>query len=87
MPKKIRPQDVAAQFEWDVADITDFCADVFEDANDHNVALALRALNAEDYELACEFIKLEADHAEAKELTPELRKRREELMDRLKEVS
>lgn len=83
MPNKITPQDVAAQLKWDIGGITDFCANVLEDANDHNVSMALRALNAEDYELAKEFIDLEADHVEAGELTPELAERRKELADRL----
>ena len=81
--KKIEPQHVAAQLKWDIGAITDFCANVLEDANDHNVSLALHALNAEDYELAKEFIDLEAAHAEAGELTPELSEQRRELMDRL----
>ncbi len=84
--KKIEPQDVAAQLKWDIGAATDFCAGVLEDVNDHNVSLALRALNAEDYELAKEFIDLEAAHAEAGELTPELSDRRKELMEKLDEA-
>jgi len=83
---KIKPQDVASQLKWDIGAITDFCADVLEDANDHNISLALRALNAEDYELAKEFIDLEAAHAEAGELTPELSEKRNELMQKLEEA-
>jgi hypothetical protein len=83
MAKKIEPSDVASQLKWDIGAITDFCANVLEEANDHNVSLALRALNAEDYELAKEFIDLEAAHAEAGELTPELNEKRRELMERL----
>jgi hypothetical protein len=84
--KDITPSQVAMQLDWDIGAITDFCANVLEDANDHNVSLALRALNAEDYELAKEFIDLEAAHAEAGELTTELSQKRDELMGRLEEA-
>jgi len=80
---EIKPSDVTSQFEFDIAEITDFCADVLEDANDHNVSLALRALNAGDYELSKEFVDLEAAHVEAGELTPELAEKRHELEERL----
>lgn len=86
MPKKIEPKDVAAQEKWDIGELTDFCANVLEDANDHNIAGALRALNAGGYELAKEFIDLESAHAEAGELTPELNEKRRELMERLDET-
>src|SRR3990167_7855834 len=84
--KKIEPQHVAAQFKCDIGAITDFCASALEEANDHNISLALRALNAEDYELAKEFIDLEAAHVEAGELTPELNEKRRELMEKLDEA-
>ena len=86
MPKKIEPRDVATQLKWNIGAITDFCANALEEANDHNVSLALRALNADDYELAKEFIDLEAAHAEAGELTPDLNQKRKELMERLDEA-
>ena len=87
-PKRspIEPQDVATQLQWDIGAITDFCSSALEEANDHNISMALRALNAEDYELAKEFIDLEAAHAEAGELTPELDEKRKELMERLDEA-
>ena len=87
-PKRspIEPQDVATQLQWDIGAITDFCANVLEEANDHNISLALRALNAEDYDLAKEFIDLEAEHAAAGELTPELDEKRKELMEKLDEA-
>lgn len=84
MAKKIKPQEVAAQFKWELADLNDFCADVLEDANDHNVAAALRALAKGDHDLAIDFIKLEKDHEKAGELTPALSHRRDELYDRLR---
>ena len=87
MAKKIKPEDVASQFNWDSTDISEFCADVMEDANDHNLAAALRAVNFQQYDLACEFIKLEKDQQEAGELTAELRDRRYALLDRLREAS
>lgn len=88
MPKKegITPSAVATQLKWDIGDVTEFCADTLEEANDHNIAAALRALNAEEYELAKEFIDLEASQAEAGELTPELSERRKELMEKLDEA-
>lgn len=86
MAKKIEPNDVATQLKWDVGAITDFCASALEEANDHNISLALRALNAEDYDLAKEFIDLEAEHAKAGELTPDLNERRKELMEKLDEA-
>jgi hypothetical protein len=86
MSKKIEPSDVTTQLKWDIGAITDFCAATLEDANDHNIAAALRAINAADYELAKEFIDLESAHAEAGELTPELNEKRRELMEKLDEV-
>lgn len=86
MPKKITPKEVAAQFKWAINDLTEFCALVLEEANDHNISLALTAINFQNYELACDFIRLEKDHAEAGELTPELNERRNELVHRLKET-
>ena len=86
MPKKITPSDVATILKWDIGDVTDFCADTLEDANDHNIAAALRALNAEEYDLAKDFIDLEKDQAEAGELTQELSERRKELLDKLAEA-
>jgi hypothetical protein len=85
--KKIKPQEVATQFSHDATEIADFCADALEDANDHNLAAALRAVNVQQYDLACEFITLEKDHQEAGELTPELRDRREALLARLREAA
>ena len=84
MAKTIDPSDVAKQCKWDVADLNDFCADVLEDANDHNIAAALRALAKGDHDLAIEFIKLEKEHEAAGELTPALSHRRDELYDRLR---
>lgn len=86
MSKKITPQDVAKQLHWEIDQIADFSAEMFEDANDHNLAAALRAMNVMGFDLACEFIHLEKDHIEAGHLTEELRKRRDQLMDRLKEL-
>lgn len=83
---KIKPSDVAGQFDWDIGALTDFCADALEDANDHNIAYALRAMNVEAYDLAKEFIQLEADQAAAGELTPEIRERREALLEQLDEA-
>jgi hypothetical protein len=84
--QKIQPEDVVRQLKWDIGAITDFCANALEEANDHNISLALRALNADDFELAKEFIDLEAAHAEAGELTPELNERRKELTEKLEEA-
>jgi hypothetical protein len=86
MPKKIEPQAVATQLKWDIGAATDFAANLLEDVNDHNIASALRALNAERYDLAKAFIDLEKDHAEAGELTPELGELRKELLKELEEA-
>lgn len=88
MPKKlgISPSEVATMLKWDIGDITDFCADTLEDANDHNIAAALRALNVEEYDLAKDFIDLEKAQAAAGELTPELNERRTELLEKLSEA-
>jgi len=61
MPKKegITPSAVATMLKWDIGDITDFCAAALEEANDHNIAGALRALNVQEYGLASDFIALE----------------------------
>jgi hypothetical protein len=86
MPKKQKASEIAAAFKWDIADLTDFCADVLEDANDHNGAAALRAINVGEYGLARDFIQLEEDHVKAGELTPELNVRRGELLGRLRKA-
>lgn len=84
--KQIKPSDVSVQVDFEIGAATDFAADLLEDVNDHNVAGALRALNAEDYDLACDFIRLERDQAKAGSLTSELSRRREELLERLEEA-
>jgi hypothetical protein len=76
----IKPEAVAAQKKYDIGALTEFAADMLEEANDHNIAAALRALNVEAYDLACDFINLEKEHNEAGELTPELNERRTELL-------
>jgi hypothetical protein len=81
---KPKASEIAAKFKWDIADLTDFCADVLEDANDHNAAAALRAMNVGEYGLARDFIQLEEDHVKAGELTPELNSLRGELLARLR---
>jgi len=86
MANKISPADLAKQFKWDIYEIGEFCASALEEANDHTMAAALRAVNVADSELACEFIRLEADHVAAGHLTPELQARRNVLMDRLREA-
>ncbi len=86
MAKKIKPQQVALQLNHEPPAITEFAADMMEDANDHNLAAALRSINAMEYDLACEFIQLEKAQEEAGELTSELRDRRYALLDRLSEA-
>lgn len=87
MAKKINPEQIAAQFKWDIGEIADFCADVLEDANDHNLAAALRAVNIQEYDLACEFIQIEKEHVAAGHLTTELQERRAKLLDRLQKAA
>jgi hypothetical protein len=79
----IKPEAVAAQLKWDVSEATEFCADLLEDSNDHNISAALRAINYGEYDLAIEFIKLNKDQDSAGELTPELDARRTELLEKL----
>lgn len=86
MSRKITPKQVGTQFEWDETVIAEFCADAMEEANDHNLAAVLRAVNIQEYDLACEFIQLEKDQNEAGELTPELSNRRTALLERLREA-
>jgi len=86
MLMKIKPTAVATQEKWDIGKLTDFAADMLEDANDHNVSAALRSLNCGDYDLAHAFITLEEDQEIAGELTPELLDRRNGLLDRLRKV-
>lgn len=83
MARKLKPSDVASQLGHDINEITEFAADMLEDANDHNVAAALRALAAGAYDIACDFIKLEKEQDAAGELTQPIREQRELLMDRL----
>lgn len=83
MAKEIEPKDVSAQLEFEIGDAIDFCSDVLEDVNAHNVAYVLAAINAGAYEIAKEFVELEKDQEEAGELTDDLRERREVLLERL----
>lgn len=85
MAKQIKPSQIAKQLEWDINGAVDFSADLLEDVNNHNLAAALRAVAAEQYELACEFIQFEKEHRAAGSLTSELYARRNDLLDRLKQ--
>lgn len=85
MPK-IQPKDVARQEKWDIGELTEFCARVLEEANDHNTAAALRALNVGEYGLARDFISIEEEHIAEGELTPELVDRGAQLLKRLKKA-
>lgn len=83
MSKQIKPSDVSAQVDFEIGDAIAFCADLLEDVNAHNVSYVLAAINAGEYDLACEFIKLEQAQDEAGELTKELRQTRDELIEKL----
>jgi hypothetical protein len=85
MAKKIKPSQVAAQCKWDIGELEEFCADALEDANDHNIAAALRAIAYGAYDIAIGFIKLNKDQDAAGELAPELAERRRELSEQLEE--
>jgi hypothetical protein len=84
---KIKPSDVGKQIKWDLGEAVDFSADLLEDVNHHNLAAALRALNEEEYDIACEFIQIEKEHRAAGHLTTELMNKRNALYDRLAEVA
>jgi hypothetical protein len=86
MANKIKPSQISAQVGYDIAAAADFAADLLEDVNDHNMAAALRAVNAGEYDLACEIIQIEKEHLEAGHLTTELRERRDALLDRLRQA-
>lgn len=83
----IKPSDVGKQIKWDIGAAVDFSADLLEDVNDHNLAAALRAVNEEAYDLACEFIQIEKEHMAAGHLTAELMAKRNALYDRLAEIA
>lgn len=85
MSKKITPKDVATQFKWDLGDIAEFCADAFEEGNDHNMASALRAVNYGAYDIAIQYLELTRDQDVAGELTPELLERKGTLDKKLKD--
>lgn len=82
--KKPTASSIAMAFEWDIGDLLDFCGDILEDANEHWIAHALWSANAGETELAKKFIQLSADVEEAGELTPELRKTSDKLLDEFK---
>lgn len=83
MDKKIEPSQVSTQLKWNINKAIEFAGDLLEDVNSHNIAGALRAIDAELYDLACEFIQIEKEHRAAGHLTPELQNRRNALYERL----
>lgn len=83
----IKPSDVGRQIKWDLIEATAFSADLLEDVNHHNLAAALRAVNEEEFDLACEFIQIEKEHLAAGELTPDLKAKRDVLYARLAEIA
>ena len=84
MAKEITPKQVAKQFEWDINRTREFCALALEEANDHNLALAIWAVDAGDFGLAREFLEIEAEHLRAGYLTEEMNERRKALLERLR---
>jgi hypothetical protein len=83
MPKKIKPSDISVQVDYDIDAAMDFCAEVLEDLNAHNISYVLDAINRGAYDIAKDLIDLERDQAEAGSLTTELRDRREAILVRL----
>jgi hypothetical protein len=83
MPKKITPKEVAKQVDYNLGEAADFAADLLEYVNDHSLSAALRAVNADEYDLACEFIQLEKEQMAAGYQTEPLLMRRNALMVRL----
>lgn len=83
MSKNIKPSDVSSQVDYNIDEAVDFCAEVLEDVNAHNISYVLDAINRRAYDIAKELIDLEKDQEEAGELTKDLRERREEILGRL----
>ena len=83
MPRKIKPSEISAQVDFNIDGAIDFCADVLEDVNAHNISYVLDAIGRGAYDIAKELIDLEKDQEEAGELTKDLRERREEILVRL----
>lgn len=81
--KTLTPSQVSFQVDYDIGAAIDFCSEVLEDVNAHNVSYVLDAINAGAYDIAKELIDLERDQEEAGELTKDLLERREVLLDRL----
>lgn len=84
--KKPRPAEIAAAFDHDVGELLEFCGRVLEDANEHWIAHAIWAMNAGEVELAKKFLQLSQDAEDAGELTPELKKKSDELLDEFGEL-
>lgn len=83
MPKKISPSDISSQVDYDIGEAIDFCGQILEDVNAHNVSYVLDAINRGAYDLAKEFVELEKDQEEAGELTKDLKERRDTLLEKL----
>jgi len=84
--KKPDPSEVAGSLDHDIGEALEFCGRVLEEVNEHWAAHALWALNAGEVELAKKFLQLSDDVEKARELTPELRKVSEELLDEFREL-
>lgn len=84
--KALTPSQVSFQVDYDIGAAIDFCSEVLEDVNAHNVSYVLDALNAGAYDLACEFIKLAEEQDEAGELTKDLSDKRQELLAKLEKA-
>lgn len=86
MPKVPDISEVSLAIDYDIGAAREYAGDLLEDVNDQWAAHALWSMNLEDVELACEFLHLEASVMESGELTPELREKSNELLDRFKEA-
>jgi|SoiMethySBSTD1v2_1073268.scaffolds.fasta_scaffold6329913_2 hypothetical protein len=83
---KTKPSQIAKQLDYDINAAVDFAANLLEEVNNHNLAAVLGAVSVEQYDLACEFIKIEQAHREAGHLTTELYARRNELYKLLEQA-
>lgn len=86
MAVPIEPSLISKQLKYDIVEAREFSGDLLEDVNDHRTAHALWSMNLGDVDLACEFLKLEAEIEEGGWVTNEHLKKDKELLDRFREL-
>ena len=85
MPLNKKQRDLVAKvtkaLDYSYDQAREFCGELLEDVNDHSLAFAMRSLAMDEFHLARAFIDLEEAVQQAGELTPELKVKRDELLD------